>query len=143
MRRPRKEREQTPHERAGCRRRRAAPSTTRTLSQGAGMKRFDGSHSDNESSLLEVAVVGLGYWGPNLLRGLIELPDVNVRYICDLDAERLSAFSRRYPGATPTDRYEDLLTDPQLDAIVIATPVFTHFELAAAALGANKHTFVE
>jgi predicted dehydrogenase len=73
----------------------------------------------------------------------MELPGVDVRYICDLDVERLSAYSRRYPGATPTDRYEDLLLDPKLDAIVIATPVFTHFELAVAALGADKHTFVE
>jgi predicted dehydrogenase len=87
--------------------------------------------------------VGLGYWGPNLLRGLIEQPRVDLRYICDLDEARLDNFSRRYPGAAPTGRYDDLLEDPQLDAIVIATPVFTHFELAAAALNAGKHTFVE
>jgi len=68
---------------------------------------------------------------------------VDVTYICDLSDERLSTFARRYPGATPTSRYEDLLQDPELDAIVIATPVFTHFELAAAALRAGKHTFVE
>jgi predicted dehydrogenase len=97
----------------------------------------------NEGSLLSVGVVGLGYWGPNLLRGLMELADVDVRYICDLSEERLSAFARRYPGATPTGCYEDLLDDPQLDAVLIATPVFTHFELAAAALRAGKHTFVE
>ena len=96
-----------------------------------------------EGSLLTVGVVGLGYWGPNLLRGLVELPDVDVSYICDLSAERLNTFARRYPGATPTRFYEDLLEDPRLDAIVIATPVFTHFELAAAALRAGKHTLVE
>jgi predicted dehydrogenase len=90
-----------------------------------------------------VGVVGLGYWGPNLLRGLMELPNVDVSYICDLDEERLSSFARRYPGATPTRSYEDLLNDPHLDAILLATPVFTHFELAAAALRAGKHTFVE
>ena len=93
--------------------------------------------------MLRVGVVGLGYWGPNLLRGLMELPDVDVTYICDLDEERLSTYARRYPGATPTSSYEDLLEDPQLDAVVIATPVFSHFELAAAALRAGKHTFVE
>jgi predicted dehydrogenase len=97
----------------------------------------------SEGSLLSVGIVGLGYWGPNLLRGLIELPDVDLRYICDLSQERLSFFARRYPGATPTSCYEDLLDDPQLDAIVIATPVFTHFELAAASLRAGKHTLVE
>jgi len=97
----------------------------------------------SEGAVLRVGVVGLGYWGPNLLRGLIELPDVDVRYICDLSEERLSSFARRHPAATPTRRYEDLLEDPELDAVVIATPVFTHFELAAAALRAGKHTFVE
>lgn len=97
----------------------------------------------SKGSLLSVGVVGLGYWGPNLLRGLMELPDVEVSYICDLSEERLSASAQRHPGATPTSCYEDLLEDPRLDAIVIATPVFTHFELAAAALRAGKHTFVE
>jgi predicted dehydrogenase len=97
----------------------------------------------SERSSLSIGVVGLGYWGPNLLRGLIELPDVDVSYICDLSKERLSTFARRYPGATPTSHYEDLLGDPQVDAIVIATPVFTHFELAEAALRAGKDTFVE
>jgi predicted dehydrogenase len=98
---------------------------------------------NNEGSLLRVGVIGLGYWGPNLLRGLIEQASVDVSYICDLDEKRLSASARSYPGATPTRRYEDLLEDPRLDAIAIATPVFTHFELAAAALRAGKHTFVE
>jgi predicted dehydrogenase len=107
------------------------------------MDRIDRSYARSEAASLSVGVVGLGYWGPNLLRGLTEVPGVDVRYVCDLDGERLSAFARRYPGARQTDRYEDLLADPQLDAIVIATPVFTHFDLAAAALAADKHTFVE
>jgi predicted dehydrogenase len=68
---------------------------------------------------------------------------VHVSYVCDLDEERLGVTGRRYPAATPTTRYEDLLEDPTLDAVVIATPVFTHFELAASALHAGKHTFVE
>jgi predicted dehydrogenase len=108
-------------------------------------RQLDGAGIDrrNDKSLLGVGIVGLGYWGPNLLRGLIEQPSVDVRYICDLDEERLASFSRRYPGAAPTSRYEDLLNDPQVEAIVIATPVFTHFELAEAALRAGKHTFVE
>lgn len=97
----------------------------------------------SDSSLLRVGVVGLGYWGPNLLRGLIEQPNVEVSYICDLDAERLATFGRRYPAAVATRCYEDLLDDALLDAILVATPVFTHFELAAAALRAGKHTFVE
>jgi predicted dehydrogenase len=101
------------------------------------------SYAKDDGASIAVGVVGLGYWGPNLLRGLMEVPGVEVRYVCDLDRERLSAFGRRYPGAAQTERYEDLLEDPRLDAIVIATPVFTHFDLAAAALSAGKHTFVE
>jgi predicted dehydrogenase len=97
----------------------------------------------SQGSRLGMGIVGLGYWGPNLLRGLIEQPGVDIRYICDLDDERLDSFSRRYPGAAPTSRYEDLLDDPEVAAVIIATPVFTHFELAAAALRAGKHTFVE
>jgi predicted dehydrogenase len=97
----------------------------------------------DEGSSLSVGVVGLGYWGPNLLRGLVEQSGVDIRYICDLDEERLSSSARRYPGTTRTSCYEDLLNDPKLDAILVATPVFTHHELAAAALRAGKHTFVE
>src|SRR5439155_17826410 len=92
---------------------------------------------------LSVGVVGLGYWGPNLLRGLMEQPGVDISYICDLDEERLSSAGRRFPAATPTSCYEDLLADPRLDAVLIATPVFTHFEIAASALNARKNTFVE
>ncbi len=115
---------------------------------GSGARVLGGSSTQrgtgrSRAEALAVGVVGLGYWGPNLLRGLMELPEVEVRYICDLDGERLATLGRRCPSATATDRYEDLLLDDGLDAIVIATPVFTHFELAAAALDAGKHTFVE
>jgi predicted dehydrogenase len=98
---------------------------------------------DDHGSSLSVGVVGLGYWGPNLVRCLMELPGVALKYVCDRDEERLDAVARRCPTAQPTTRYDDLLEDPELDAIVIATPVFTHFELAQAALKADKHTFVE
>jgi predicted dehydrogenase len=94
-------------------------------------------------SKVNVGLVGLGYWGPNLLRALFELPDVEVSYICDLDPERLERFGRRYPSARPTRDFENLLADPHVDAVVIATPVFTHFGLASRALQAGKHVFVE
>lgn len=90
-----------------------------------------------------VGVVGLGYWGPNLLRVLAEQPNVELRWICDLDEDRLSLSARRYPGARPSARYSELLADPELDAVVIATPVHTHHELACRALEAGKHVFVE
>jgi predicted dehydrogenase len=90
-----------------------------------------------------VAVIGLGYWGPNLLRVLVELDGAEVRWICDLDEERLARFARRHPSAATTTHVDDVLADEQVDAVVIATPVFTHFDLAARALRAGKHVFVE
>ncbi|MFN2628764.1 MAG: Gfo/Idh/MocA family protein, partial [Gaiellaceae bacterium] len=92
---------------------------------------------------LRVGLVGLGYWGPNLLRVLSDLPQVEVRWICELDESRLRRYAQRYPATRATRRYDDLLEDADVDAIMIATPVFTHFDLAARSLGAGKHTFVE
>lgn len=90
-----------------------------------------------------VAVVGLGYWGPNLLRVLGDNLDAEVRWICDLDPERLGKYRRRHPGARVTTKIDRVLSDPAVDAIIIATPVHTHYDLAARALEAGKHVFVE
>jgi predicted dehydrogenase len=90
-----------------------------------------------------VAVVGLGYWGPNLLRVLIERPDVDVRWLCDVDAARLERFGHRYPSVRLAADLDRVLEDPTLDGVLIATPVFTHYELAERCLQAGKHTFVE
>jgi predicted dehydrogenase len=90
-----------------------------------------------------VAVVGLGYWGPNLARVLYEVRDVELRYLCDLDQTRLSRFERRYPGTRFTSDLDEVLNDPEVDAVCIATPVGTHHGLASRALRAGKHTFVE
>ena len=92
---------------------------------------------------VDVGLIGLGYWGPNLLRVLSGMTDVRVRSICELDEDRLSHFARVYPSASPTTDCEELFDDPRLDAVLIATPVFTHFELASQSLEAGKHTFVE
>jgi predicted dehydrogenase len=105
------------------------------------------SPSDGEAARpqapLGVGVVGLGYWGPNLLRVLSDNPDVEVRWICDLDSERLMRYRRRYPAARPTTQFERVLADPEIQAVIIATPVYSHYELAARALRAGKHVFVE
>jgi predicted dehydrogenase len=90
-----------------------------------------------------VAVIGLGYWGPNLLRVLVDDPDAEVRWICDLDDERLAKCQRRYPAVQATTRFERILADPDVEAVIIATPVYTHYDLAARALEAGKHAFVE
>jgi len=92
---------------------------------------------------VRVGVVGLGYWGPNLLRVLADDTEVDVTWMCDRDEERLRRAVRRYPAIRPTTDVEQVLADPDVEAVVIATPVFTHFTLAAASLRAGKHTFVE
>jgi predicted dehydrogenase len=90
-----------------------------------------------------IALIGLGYWGPNLLRVLGDNLDARVRWICDLDRERLAKYRRRHPGARITTRIERALSDPAVDAVIIATPGHTHYTLAAQALKAGKHVFVE
>jgi predicted dehydrogenase len=92
---------------------------------------------------VSVGVVGLGYWGPNLARNFDSLPDADLRAICDGSAERLHQFAPRFPAARTATSLDDLLVDPQLDAIVLATPVPTHARLAARVLEAGKHCFVE
>jgi predicted dehydrogenase len=99
--------------------------------------------TDPLDAKLRVGVVGLGYWGPNLLRVLVDRTDVEVSWICDPDTTRLERFARRYPGVQVAQSLERLLEDPELDAILLATPVYTHYELARRCLEAGKHTFVE
>jgi predicted dehydrogenase len=98
---------------------------------------------DIESAPVRVAVVGLGYWGPNLVRNLHEVVDAEVAWICDRDAGALEVMRRRYPAIRATTRLEDVLEDPFVEAVAIATPVTTHAPLATAALDAGKHVFVE
>jgi predicted dehydrogenase len=90
-----------------------------------------------------IGVVGLGYWGPKIVRNLMELPEAEVACVCDARQEPLDRIKLRYPGIRQTTAYEDLLEDPAVDAIAIATPVSTHSGLAHAALTARKHVFVE
>jgi predicted dehydrogenase len=91
--------------------------------------------------LTTIGVAGLGYWGPNLARNFDELAELT--WLCDVDPDKLERFSRRHPQARLTSRFDDLLDDPELEAVVIATPVITHGELARRALAAGKHVFVE
>jgi len=91
--------------------------------------------------VIRVGQAGLGYWGPNLARNFGELADL--RWLCDLSPELLARASTRHPQARTTTDFEELLADPELDAVVIATPVVTHYELAKQALAADKHVFVE
>ncbi|HEY5479607.1 MAG TPA: Gfo/Idh/MocA family oxidoreductase, partial [Gaiellaceae bacterium] len=91
--------------------------------------------------MTKVGVAGLGYWGPNLARNFDLLADLS--WVCDSSPELLEKQAKRYPGARAPARFEDLLEDPELDAVVIATPVPTHAPLAMQALEAGKNVFVE
>ncbi len=90
-----------------------------------------------------MAVIGLGYWGPNLLRILIEMGGVQVKWACDRDPDRLERYRRRYPAVRFTTELGQVLEDPEVDAVLIATPIGTHYELGRQALEAGKHTFIE
>ena len=92
---------------------------------------------------VQIGVVGLGYWGPNLVRALHEVPDAAVTWVCDVRTDAVAAMVRRYPNIRSTTRYEDLIADVELDAVAIVTPVTSHYELAVAALSAGKHVFIE
>jgi protoporphyrinogen oxidase/predicted dehydrogenase len=92
---------------------------------------------------IRIGLVGLGYWGPNLARNLAESSAFEITHLCDLQAAAVGAMQRRYTGVPGTTRYEELLRDDDLDAVAIATPVSTHYQLAKAALEAGKHVFVE
>jgi predicted dehydrogenase len=92
---------------------------------------------------LRVGVIGLGYWGPNLVRVLAEMDGADVVAICDQRHERLETISRRFPAARQYEEPRRLLADDAIDAVVVATPISTHFDLGLAALEAGKHVLIE
>ena len=92
-------------------------------------------------SRVTVGLVGLGYWGPNLARNFDQLAEL--AWLCDLDEELRGSFAARYTRARVTATFAEMLADPELDAVVIATPVPSHYTLAKQALEAGKHVLVE
>jgi predicted dehydrogenase len=93
--------------------------------------------------MINVGVIGYGYWGPNLVRNFMAAPGSAVTRVCDLREERLAPLNKLYPGIKTCNNSTDLINDPLIDAVVIATPVSSHFDLALAALQAGKHILVE
>jgi predicted dehydrogenase len=93
--------------------------------------------------MISIAVVGCGYWGPNLIRNFNSLEDCRVKIACDLDQNRLAHIKTLYSGIETTTEYDRLLEDATIDAIAIATPVRLHYEMAQRSLQAGKHTFIE
>jgi predicted dehydrogenase len=97
----------------------------------------------SSSGDLDFGLVGLGYWGPNHLRVLQDREDARVRWLCDVDPNRLAKYGRQAPDSETTQQIEDLLMDPGTDAVIIATPIGSHYELARRTLEAGKHVLVE
>lgn len=93
--------------------------------------------------IVSVGVVGYGYWGPNIVRNLAELDGACLRWCADKRAERCAAAAKRYPTLKITENYQDILDDPKVDAVVIATPVCSHHLLAKQALEKGKHVLIE
>src|SRR3972149_5919545 len=93
--------------------------------------------------MINIGVIGYGYWGPNLVRNLAEISNFRVKAVSDLHQDRLNLVKSRYPTIEITTNYKDLLNDKSIEAIAIATPVSTHFDLAMQALNAGKHVFLE
>ena len=93
---------------------------------------------------MKIAVIGVGYWGPNLVRNLVGIPGVEVASLCDLDEKRAEQIRDRFcPQARILTDYRYAAEDPEITAVIIATPVRTHLELGTAFLSAGKHVFME
>lgn len=92
---------------------------------------------------LNIAVVGCGYWGPNLIRNFNQIPDCIMKTCCDLDEKKLQRMRMLYPGIETTRKLEDILNDPTIDAVAIATPVYTHRNIGKRCLEHNKHVLIE
>ena len=93
--------------------------------------------------MINIGVIGYGYWGPNLVRNFSAAADAQVRVVADLNQQRLAQVKHLHPTIEVTTDYRLVLADSAIDAVVIATPVCTHYDLALQALQAGKHVFVE
>jgi predicted dehydrogenase len=95
------------------------------------------------TSGVRVGVIGYGYWGPNIVRNLHSIDDCHVVSICDKNAAALRRAGKAYPAVELTTDFNEILTSPDIDAVAVITPVWTHFDLAKSALENGKHVFVE
>ena len=106
-------------------------------------QRFQSSSSKSASNVVRVGVIGYGYWGPNIVRNFHSLDNCQVVTVCDKSTAALRRASKANPSVRLTTDFSDVLTSPEIDAVAIVTPVWTHYELAKAALCNGKHVFVE
>src|SRR5437762_1711185 len=97
----------------------------------------------SSNAMINIGIIGYGYWGPNLVRNFAEMPGVRVAAVVDLDKTKLEVVHRRYPAIKTATDFKELLADSSIDSIAVATPVHTHFELGMAVLRAGKHLWLE
>jgi predicted dehydrogenase len=93
--------------------------------------------------MIRVGVIGYGYWGPNIVRNLASLEATKVEAVCDRSAQALARLRRAHPGIAAVEDPQEILQSPNIDAVAVVTPVWTHYELAKKALENGKHVFVE
>lgn len=93
--------------------------------------------------MIGIGIIGYGYWGPNLVRNFFQTKGAKVQTVCDQRLDRLDLIASRYPSVRLCRDAQQLINDPSVDAVCIATPVSSHFDLALAALRAGKHVLVE
>ena len=110
--------------------------------QQRGIEAKRGANGDR-STPLGMAVVGAGYWGPNLVRNFLRHDESDLRWVCDLDLDRAAKAVGRQSTVPLTDDLDDVLDDPRVEAVAIATPAHTHTAIALACIEAGKHVLVE
>ncbi len=93
--------------------------------------------------MINLGIIGAGYWGPNLVRDFVQLSEANILGVCDLKEENLTRIKDRYPQIKTVKDYRELIRNKEIEALVISTPAATHFALTKEALLSNKHTFCE
>ena len=96
-----------------------------------------------EKGRFTIGVIGCGYWGPNLLCNFNQLPGAGVKYCCDLNDDRLAHMKALYPHLIATKDLNDVIRDKEVDAVVVATPVSSHYAIGKACLEAGKHVLLE
>jgi len=100
-------------------------------------------HMKDKKDEINIAVIGCGYWGPNLIRNLFEIEKCNMLYVCDLDTNRLQKIRKRYPAILTITDYKKIIDNKDIDAVFIATPISTHYQIAKDLLNSKKHVFIE
>ncbi len=93
--------------------------------------------------MINIGVIGVGYWGPNLIRNFVANPETDIQICCDLNRDRLKYITSLYPALSTTIDYQEVIKDNDLALVAVCTPVNTHYEIAKAALNAGKHVLIE